>query len=195
MLKQLAARKSVAAIAHELETGPQAEPGARPGHAHLGRARRDDRQRDFRADRHGRGAAHRPRDYAGVPRGGARLRPRRALLRGTCRDDSGVRQRVQLHVRDARRRHRVVRRLEPRARIRDVGRGRGRGLVRLRRQPARRGRHRLPRRPHQRTARQTRESPSRRDGRDRECARRADRRAADLGLLRRREAVDERTTT
>ena len=47
------------------------------------------------------------------------------------------RQRLQLHLRDAGRRRRVVRRLEPRARIPDVRFGGRRELVRLRRQSAR----------------------------------------------------------
>ena len=170
----------------------QAEPRTGPPSADLRRPGVDDRQRHFRAHRHRRRPAHRPGRHPRLPRGRDRLRPGGPLLRRAGLDDPDLGQRLQLHVRDARRRRRLVRRLEPRARIRDVGRGRRGRLVRLRRQPARRVRPPPARRAHQRAAGQgPRQSPGG-DGRTGQRAGRAHRRAADVGLLRRREAVDAR---
>ncbi len=190
MLKQLTARKSVAAINREIESGTEAEPGAWAADAHCSGTGLDDRQWHLRAHRHRRGRPHRTGDHPRLPGRRPRVRPRGALLcRARC-DDPGRRQCLQLHLCDARRGRRLVRRLEPRARIRHVRRRRGRRLVRVRREPARGIRAPPAGGPGQCAARAGRRPPPRPHRRAGQPAGRADRGPALLGLLHRGEAVD-----
>ena len=85
---------------------------------HPARHRRDHRHRHLRAHRHGGREPGRARDHALVHAGRARLRVRRAVLRGVRVDDPDRRQRLHLRLRDARRDRRVDDRLGPDPRVR-----------------------------------------------------------------------------
>ena len=78
-------------------------PNARAGRAHRARHRRHHRHRHLRADRHRRRQPCRPGDRPLVRDRRHRLRLRRPLLRRIRLDDAGLRQRLLLLVRDARR--------------------------------------------------------------------------------------------
>ena len=137
--------KSIEQLVGDAEHGGKALQADADRHGpDAARHRRDHRDGHLRPDRDGRRQPGRPRHRALLRSGRARLRLRGALLRRVRVDDSDLRQRLHLRLRDARRDLRVDDRLGPDPRVRgriDDRRGRLERLLpadprRLRHPPA-----------------------------------------------------------
>ena len=152
MASQLFATKSIDELHAQEASGQRAAPRAHRHAADAARHRRHHRHRHLRAHRHRRRQPRRPGPRAVLHHRRHRLHVRRPVLRRVRRDDPGLRQRLLLLLRDARRGHRLVHRLEPDPRVPVRGRHRLGRLVGLRGQSARSAWH-ITCRPRSRTRR------------------------------------------